>query len=162
MFFKNFPVIPYKISTTESVGVQDIIRAVKLDPQLKNESLFYTDYRVADNETPEMISHRFYGTTMYHWVIMLLNEKFDPYEDFPKSDKILRKYCELKYENILGVHHYIDPLYGQPTDEFNTEKIVVTNLEYETNVNESKRLIKILKKEVLSEFVDNYTKTITS
>jgi hypothetical protein len=162
MLFKNFPVIPYKISKTESVAVQDIIRVVRLDPKLKNEPMFFTDYRIADNETPEMISYKFYGTTAYHWVIMLLNEKFDPYEDFPKSDKILRKYCQKKYTDILGVHHYIEPLYGRPTDEFNTEKIIVTNLEYEISENEKKRNIKILKQEVLSEFVGNYINTIST
>jgi Base plate wedge protein 53 len=162
MFFKNFPTIPYRISPTESVVVQDIIRAVQIDPKLKNESIFFFSYRIEDNETPEMISHKFYGSTAYHWVLMVLNERFDPYDDFPKSDRILRKHCESKYADILGVHHYVDPLYGQPTDEFNTEKIVVTNLEYETTLNEKKRHIKILKPEVLSEFVGRYIGTITT
>lgn len=162
MFFKNFPVIPYQISKTESVAVQDIIRAVQIDPKLKQESMFYTNYRISDNETPEMISFKFYGTTAYHWVIMILNERFDPYDDFPKSDRILRKHCESKYTDILGVHHWIDPIFSQPTDEFNTEKIAITNLEYETELNEKKRHIKILKPEVLSEFVAQYISTITT
>lgn len=161
MFFEDFPKIGFKLSETDATMVQDIVRAVRLDPKFKNESLVFTPYQIADNETPEMISHRFYGSTAYHWVIMVLNEKFDPYEDFPKSDKILRKYCELKYDDILGVHHYIDP-FGNPTDVFNTEKIVVTNLEYETEMNDRKRGIKVLRSEVLSEFVSTYIGAITT
>lgn len=160
-FFKNFPTIGYRISDTEIVAVQDIIRAIRIDPKLKQESIFYTIYRISDNETPEMISYKFYGATIYHWVIMLLNERFDPYDDFPKSDFILRKYCESKYSNILGVHHYVDP-FGVVCDEFNTEKIAVTNLEYETEQNEKLRFIKILKPEVLSEFVGQYNTAISS
>jgi hypothetical protein len=161
MFFENFPKIGFKLSDSDSAMVQDIIRAVRIDPKLKNESLVFIPYQIADNETPEMISHKFYGTTAYHWVIMVLNEKFDPYEDFPKSDKILRKYCELKYDDILGTHHYIDSN-GIAVDEFNTEKIPVTNLEYETDLNDKKRGIKVLRLEALNEFVGTYLTAITS
>ena len=40
--------------------------------------------------------------------------------------------------------------------------IPVTNYEYMTNLNESKRVIRILKKEVLAEFVQRYLSMITA
>lgn len=159
MYFEKIPNVLYQIGKNSSVLVKDIVRAIRIDPRVKTDPLFFMVYRSMDDETPEMISHRFYKSTQYHWVIMLINERYDPYEDFPKSDIVLRDYCAKKYSDPLGVHHYVGPD-GFPVDEFNESKIVITNLEYETQRNETLRTLKILKPEVLSEFVGNYEELI--
>jgi hypothetical protein len=86
---------------------------------------------------------------------MLLNEKFDPYNDFPKSDDVVRKSTINTFGSLEGVHHYVDSE-GYIVDEFASGKIPVTNYEHMTQLNEAKRSLKILKKELLSEFVQNY------
>lgn len=155
MLFQKFPTTLFDISRTEQVVIQDFIRAVKIDPQLKENSLFFDYYEAKDNEMPEIISHKFYKSTQYHWVIMLINEKFDPYNDFPKSDDILIKYAKDKFGNINAIHHYEDSR-GNIVDQFATDKTPITNIDYIRNENEKKRIVKILKRSMLDSFVDEY------
>lgn len=159
MFFENFPATYFNVSPTQKVVIQDFIRAVKIDPVLKENDALFTYYRAKDGDTPEIISHKMYRTTQYHWVIMVLNEKFDPWRDFPQSDYNLRKMASDKYADIDGVHHYVDAN-NNIVDALHPNKIPVTNIEYEIALNESKRLIKIMKPEVLTQFVKSYESLI--
>lgn len=240
MYFSKFPIVTYKINDKEFVLVTDFIKAIQIDTLLKSDSLFSDPYDVLDNETPEIISHKFYGTVDYHWVIMLINERYDFYSDFPKSDDIVRKETLRKFGNLEGIHHYEDengkiinyyPVLNWPlirqnltTDsnfsivfdsrklgDFNNDGVVnsldisvldydmdfdtreyvygtfydimisdsrysnyilyenpnnndvvipITNYEYMTALNEEKRTIKILKKEILPEFSQRYLELI--
>ena len=108
MFFSYFPQSLFEVKNRENILVTDFLRAIKIDPALKDNPLFFQIYNAMDNETPEIISHKFYKTTAYHWVIMLLNEKFDFIEDFPKSDVVVRKKTLDKYGSLDGIHHYKD------------------------------------------------------
>lgn len=154
MFFQKFPTTFFDINKIDSVIIRDFIRAVKIDPRLKEDDIFYDYYQAQDNEMPEVISHKFYQTTQYHWVIMLVNEKFDPLNDFPKSDDIIIKLATEKYVDINDIHHYQDEL-GNVVDEF-SNGIPITNLEFERQENEKKRTVKIMKRNVLDAFVEQY------
>lgn len=154
MFFQKFPSTLFDITKIDSVVITDFIRAVKIDQRLKDDDIFYDFYEAQDDEMPEVISHKFYKTTQYHWVIMLVNEKFDPWNDFPKSEQTLIKAAAEKYADINAVHHYQDAL-GNIVDAF-SDGIPITNIEYEQQENEKKRTVKILKRNVLDAFVEQY------
>lgn len=147
----------FKVSDTNAVAVADFVRAVKIDPALKENSVVFSIYEAANGETPEIISHKFYNTTEYHWVIMALNEKFDPYRDFPQHDHVIIAYATEKYgsDGINDIHHYVDEN-GNIVDQFYPLGTPITNLEYERQVNEDNRTMKIMRRDVLSEFVDSY------
>lgn len=159
MFFENFPIAYFDIDKTNKIVIQDFLRAIKIDPALKDSEIFYTIYEAKDGETPEIISHKAYKTTQYHWVIMLLNEKFDPWRDFPQSDYVILKMAADKYADINGLHHYEDSQ-GNIVDEFFPGKVTITNIEFERQENEKKRRVKILKPNVLTEFVRQYEQLI--
>lgn len=159
MFFSQYPNSLYKISDSESTVVTDFIRSVSIDPVLKENSMYYTLYTAMDNETPEMISHRNYGSVQYHWIIILLNEKFDPFSDYPKSDDVLRSYAKKQYGSVDGIHHYAD-IDGIQVDDLAVIKYPVTNYEYLVAENEKKRQIKILRKEMIPEFISMYSGAI--
>lgn len=163
MFFKPFPPIYYEIATNNQVIVTDFLRAIKLDPKLKENPIFFKMYEIQDGDTPEIISHKFYGSTMYHWVLMLLNEKFDPWRDFPQSDEVVRKFASEKYADLNDIHHYEDGNGNWISDSggLNEFEIPITNIEYELDLNERKRSIKILDKAILSTFVNEYTQLIS-
>lgn len=157
MFFTKFPLTTFKINDNESIVAIDFIKAIKVDPVLKENAFYYTVYQAMDNETPETISHMFYGNTQYHWVIMLLNEKFDAYNDFPKSDEILRKQTINRFGSLDGVHHLEYPD-GTWADELvpPDERVTVSFYEFMASENENKRQVKVLRKELLAEFTDTY------
>lgn len=163
MFLDTFPLTTFDVSPSENIFVRDIIRGIRVDPVFKSNPFNFSVYQAKDNETPEVISHMFYGTTFYHWVIMAFNDKFDPYNDFPKSDDIIRKMTINKFGSLTNVHHY-ENSEGEWVDEFTieAERVIVTNYEYMSKLNEQKRTVKILRTELLAEFVQLYQGAMTN
>lgn len=160
MFFENFPVTFHKTINGEEILVSDIVRAINIPSDVLNDHNLYEYYLANDNETPEIISHKFYKSTAYHWVIMAINQRYDMWNDYPKDDNTIRTLCENKYNNgIDGIHHYEGPN-GDVVDEFTVDKAPVSNYEYESEENEKKRMIKVLKSIYLSEFISLYTNLI--
>ena len=154
MFFNKFPKSYFKIGQNESIIVTDFVRAIRLDPELKTNNIYFYEYVAKDGETPEIISHKVYKSTQYHWVIMLLNERYDARNDFPQPETVIRAYTQEKYGSLTGIHHYEDTN-GNWVDEF-SGGVPITNLEHEQSENERKRIVKILKREVLTDFVAQY------
>lgn len=155
MFLDKFPSTTFEIKKNELILVTDFIRAVSIDPSLKNDDTLFTTYITKDGETPEQLSYKFYKTTQYHWLIMLLNEKFDNINDFPQPDNRIRAHTLQKYGSLTTIHHYINAA-GTIVDAFDPLKIPVTVYEYETTLNETKREVKIMRVEILSEFIQQY------
>jgi hypothetical protein len=52
---------------------------------------------IRDGDTPEIIADKFYGSPMYHWIVMLTNERYDYVNDFPLPIFELEKHIEDKY-----------------------------------------------------------------
>jgi hypothetical protein len=155
-FFDAFPLTMYPLSKNESILVTDIIRAIRIERAFMDETALYLPpYLIMDDETPELISLKFYDTVAYGWVIMLLNQKYDLYDDYPKSDLVVVDYTTKKYGDINAIHHYVDQN-GMIVDEFTEGKIPVTNYEYEVEENEKKRQCKVLRPELISMFVKKY------
>lgn len=160
MLFDNFPTTLFQLSPTNRIVVTDFIRVVKIDTSLKENDLAFIIYEAQNGETPEIISHKFYKSTEYHWVIMLLNEKFDPWRDFPQSDAIVIKNANEQYANVNDIHHYEDSN-GNVVDSTYPLATPITNLEYERKMNEDKRTIKVLRPEILPEFINQYKKLVS-
>lgn len=160
MFFDYFPTAYFEVDSKNKILVTDFLRIIKLDPILKNNPLMFDIYQAQDGETPEIISHKVYKSTQYHWVIMLLNEKFDPFNDFPQSDDLLIRLAEKKYTDINAIHHYED-VNRNRVDQFYVGGIPITNIEYEREENEKKRTVKVLNSQVLAEFVQQYKSLVS-
>lgn len=74
-FFKNFPVVSYKFGNNEApVLFDDITIYVDLIDQIRNEAAYYQKFSILDNERPDTISQKLYGTPDYHWTFFLMNE----------------------------------------------------------------------------------------
>lgn len=159
MFFENFPLTFYQAPNGDNILVTDIVRAIKIPEAVLNDSNLYEYYSMKDNERPEIVSHKFYKSTQYHWVIMVLNQRYDMWNDFPVSDSVIRKKCIEKYGSIDTLHHYENDS-GEWVDVFTTPRHPVTVYEYETQLNEEKRIIRVLKPAYLSEFVQTYMELI--
>jgi hypothetical protein len=129
----------------------------------------YDQYDIVDGETPEIIAAKIYGNPLYHWVIMLANNRFDYRADFPLNYTDLLKKVKATYgssdEEIYGVHHYEASVgnssHNHPAFVVNSnypDAYAVSNFEYEERVNEEKRRIKIISKQVLDAVVKEYSK----
>lgn len=121
MFFKKFPkkLYNFDFAANSTVMVTDVLARVRFRSNIINNVSVYYKYQLEEGDTPEIVSHKVYGDSEYHWVIMLINEIKDPQFDFPLNINALEELIIKKYgytgnthgEKIAqaysNVHHYI-------------------------------------------------------
>lgn len=163
-YFSNFPNIlyPFKLNGKITlIRVKDIALNVRVRKEIINNITLYDTYDIQDGDTPETIAEKLYGDAHLHWVIMLANDRYDFYNDFPLSSDALAAYIENKYGQgneedqhmLFGEPHFRDQN-GNIVDGPATELITaVSNFQHEFEVNESKRRIKVLSPQVVANVV---------
>ncbi|PNX48687.1 MAG: hypothetical protein BV459_01815 [Thermoplasmata archaeon M11B2D] len=152
MYFENFSNISYLLDDT--VGdriVRNIMKKIGIKKQLKTSASLFITYKIQENERPEEVAYKMYGSTEYHWVVLLMNDIKNRYYDWPLTQDEVRRLTEKKYGigNESATHHYVD-LGGYVVDASNPEAQSVSNLDYEFDQNETRREIKVLDPEYLS------------
>jgi hypothetical protein len=168
MYFNRFPIIYYEFDINgERVLklVRDVTLNIRIQKAVLENIVLYDEYDIKEGDTPEIIAAKVYGSPLYHWVVMLCNQRYDYIEDFPLSSRDLIEYCNDKYENIDGTHHYVlagtdyivsfDPL--DPNKPYSLQEVEpVTNFEYEDRLNESKRRIRLISPSMLQKVVSQF------
>jgi hypothetical protein len=142
--------------------VTDIITNVRVKMDLLKNIVYYDEYDIRDGDTPEIISELFYNTPQYHWIVMLINERFDYINDFPMTQSALEAFIQQKYgDNLYDIHHYetsegyvVNSDYVNPQGQ--ADALPVTNYEYEVGINESKRSIKMIPPNILGEVLSQF------
>lgn len=138
----------------------DLTRAIKVKEFVKNNISLYEPYRVKDGESPESLAYDFYGDAEKHWIILAANNIVDPFFDWVMEDQLISAYATKKYgagnEN-LEHHSELDGLIvasGTPLSN------IITNLEYEVQKNEDKRVIKIPKRQYIQQIENEFISKI--
>lgn len=76
MYFSNFPLTKYRFGDNEPpVYFQKLTVYLDLLEQIKQETAFYSKVTIMDNERPDTLSYRLYGTTDYYWTFYMMNDK---------------------------------------------------------------------------------------
>jgi hypothetical protein len=141
--------------------VPDLLTRVSTFTDMQSWLLLTDDYLVSDKETPEIVAYNVYGNMELHWVVLYFNRITDLQSQWPRPDEAVKKFAEEKYgdSNIHNVHHY-KTIEGYVADfdwieeNFGAGKAIqITNLDHEISLNESKRLIKILRPQFLTAFI---------
>ena len=168
MYFANFPLIPY-----DSVGdgnfkvVTNLLKRVAVRAKVRTNTAFYDTYDVKDGETPEILADKLYKDAELHWVILLVNDITDRYHQWPQNTNQFIAYINDKYSNVDATHHYeISQVSGDTTIKIdigtdNTEHSgasVVTNYEYEEDLQDKKRKIRLLDPTYVEDFVAEFKK----
>lgn len=183
-YFSKFPTLEYDFSIgTEAeypVVVTDIL--VRLRAIVDSEydlSKLVMDYYIVDGDTMEVISHKMYGKVEYHWTIPFINEKYNYVVDYPLNQNQLEEYIFQKYGTSAdAIHHYENDkghiITGYLTDEgmwvpgkyrdgdFVYNGITISNRDYETLLNESKRQIKVISPDYITLFVSKFNEKLLS
>lgn len=103
MYFKQFPKINLRNGTGATSGTSvavDILRRVGFSETGKTGSEQFFEYNIKDGETPESLSNRIYGSSNYHWVILMFNNIIDPLFDWPLSRTKFEKFLKKKYKGV--------------------------------------------------------------
>jgi len=169
MYFKKIPKILYKdISSTNQLRlVTDIIRRVKIRNQAFEQLSTFDLYDVPSGETPEITAFKHFGSTQYHWVILLTNNITNVYNQWPLSEPAFSAYLIDKYgDNIDSVHHYeVTQSSGDTTTKIQVASdtvgaTTVTNREYEERLQDERRKIRLLSRSLLPNFIEEYEQLI--
>lgn len=160
MYFKNFNEIYYDFNingTRDLKVVTDIVRNVRFRKELLANITAFDEYDIMDGETPEIIAEKIYGNAGYHWIIMLANERYDYVNDFPLSTYTLEKHITEKYgiSNVYGTHHYVDDR-GYTVNSDYPGATSISNYQYEEDLNEQKRRIKIISPSIINIVLKNF------
>lgn len=138
MYFTNMPqvIMPDLVNGNTNVTLTNILtRSAFLSEITENSAVFY-DYDVKENETPEIIAHKLYGSVEYFWIVLLFNKLMNPYYDFPLNeeqldDLIVSKYGYSVEDSQSIAHHYErrirrDVLLNGIVQTSNTETVFVS------------------------------------
>ena len=166
MYFANFPIIPY-----DSVGdlnfklVTNLLKRVVVRSKVATNTSLFDTYDVKEGETPEILAYKLYGDSELHWVILLLNDITDRYHQWPLNTNQFLAYVNDKYSNVDATHHYeisqtsgdttINIDIGTDNTDYPTASIVTT-AEYEEDLQNNKRKIRLLDPAYLGRFVSEY------
>ena len=162
-------------------------RVVRRENLIDDKNVFYT-YTMKEEESIENVSEKLYGTVNYYWTIMLINNRFDRFFDFPMSNRILQQYITEKYGSIATAagqfKYYIRPdsslystdstkdktfFYEVPESNYNSwpaslngidMKETISMYDYEIKLNEDKRNILVIQEQALSAFLENFKNLI--
>ena len=172
-FDKNFPTIPYdSVGNGKFKNVKNLLRRVALNTKVRTNSLLYDTYDVKEGETPESIADKLYDDSELHWVILMVNNITDRYHQWPMRYSQFLEYVNDKYDDVNAVHHYeITQSSGNTTtkievyansalysgdNNFYGTATEITNLEYEEELQDQRRKIKLLDPAYLPQFVKEF------
>jgi hypothetical protein len=105
MYFKDFPNIYYTYNVNGKdvlKVVRDITSNVRLRKYILSNITLYDSYDIQEGDTPEIVAAKYYGSSEYHWAIMLANEIYDYREDWPMSQMVLDEYIKTKYNRFVA------------------------------------------------------------
>ncbi|MDW7641336.1 MAG: baseplate wedge protein 53 [Nitrosarchaeum sp.] len=170
--------LPDVSSNEEYITVKNLFKRAKLRTDVVNIITAFNYYQVEDNQRPEVVASKLYNDPELDWVILITNNITNVREQWPLSNNDLYNYMLDKYgteQSLSSIHHYetievkdeydrlvvpsglqVDSNFTVTYTKFdNTLSTIspvkqVTNYEYETDINEEKRKIRVLKPAYLS------------
>ena len=102
-YFRNLPKVRYDINGAEPnkyLNVTNIMKRISFKPSVIEDITSYYPYRVKDGERPDILSFQQYGSVAYAYLIMLVNDIYDPLFDWPLTSQQFEKYLISKYGSV--------------------------------------------------------------
>ena len=172
------------ISSQDYLKVKNLFRRNKLRDDLQNVFTIFNKYEIVEGARPDTVAEEFYGKADLDWVVLMTAGIINVRDEWPLSNYQLYKYAENKYgvENLSNINHYVTreikdsngrlilPEGKDVNEDFtldysdNGSKVSlsginvrrgVTNWEYETNKNNKKSSIYLLKQGYLQQFLND-------
>ena len=161
--------------------VKNIFKRAVMRDDIFNEVIAFEKYSVQGDERPDQVAYNFYEDSGLDWVILTTNNIVHVRDEWPMSNQDFLNYLNSKYteSELSNVHHYETKIIRdsrgrliQPegltvpaghsitfldNGVLRTESSLSTIdfLQHETNLNDAKRNINILKSSYISLFLDN-------
>ena len=190
-YFRELPNIlypsflPEKTSSLDFILVKNVFRRVKLRDDLYKNFVVFQKYEVPEGARPDTVAEDLYGSSNLDWVVLHTAGVVNVRDEWPLTSKEIYDYSSIKYGNDLNqIRYYVttevkdssgkvylpkgkvvdsDFTIPDPTSSTSTLNPVggVTNYEYESNLNEDKRNITVLRPSYLDLFLSDMRKIMT-
>jgi hypothetical protein len=168
MYFNFFPTVDYvNVGQSNSKTVTNILKRAAIREVVKDNLAIYTKYIIKSGETPESIAFNVYGDAELHWVILLTNDIYDRYHQWPMNVNQFLAYVNEKYTNPNATHHYeISQSSGDTSVKIdigsdNTgypSATAITNFEYEESRQDALRQIRLLNVAQVNKVVNDFSR----
>ena len=168
MYFNFFPTVDYvNVGQSNSKTVTNILKRAAIREVVKDNLAIYTKYIIKSGETPESVAFNVYGDAELHWVILLTNDIYDRYHQWPMNVNQFLAYVNEKYTNPNATHHYeISQSSGDTSVKIdigsdNTgypSATAVTNFEYEESRQDALRQIRLLNVAQVNKVVNDFSR----
>ena len=161
--------------------VKNLFKRAVMRDDIFNQVIAFEKYSVQGDERPDQIAYDFYGDSGLDWVILTTNNMIHVRDEWPMGQQDFLTYLNEKYtaQELSNVHHYETKIVRdsrgrliQPeglivseghsvtfldNGVLRTESslTLVSFLDHETNLNDNKREINILRSEFLTIFLDD-------
>lgn len=97
-YFNRFPVIDY-----DGVIAKNILARVDFSDQTKKDIYSNFQFTLEEGfERPDVLSHNYYGSSQFDWMIYLTNNIVDPYYDYYLSTDAFKSHIESKYGSVTN------------------------------------------------------------
>lgn len=104
MYFSILPNIQYDtkplsfpFSSADFVVANNFFRRFTLNEDIFDYATYFNKYAVKDGERIDWIAETAYGNPKYDWILALVNNITNLYEDWPMSNSALQTWAEEKY-----------------------------------------------------------------
>ena len=75
-YFQNFEQVNYKFGDEASLTrIQNLTQSVRIADIIKDDISFYNNYTILDGDRADILSHKFYKNSIYHYTFYLMNSK---------------------------------------------------------------------------------------
>lgn len=130
MLFDNYETFIYELDGRK-ITLTDIFNNISFS-NVENNNAFF-DYYIQEGESPEAVSARFYGTTSYSWLVLLVNNIIDRKNGwFEDQNEFVRK----RELNFGGTAYYIPSIPDIQSGDIMV-KVTATGGNFATDVDES-------------------------
>ena len=162
--------------------VKNIFKRAVVRDDIFDEITAFTKYSVQGDERPDQVAYQFYNDSGLDWVVLSTNNIIHVRDEWPMGNQDFLTYLNAKYTDaeLSNIHHYETKIIRdssgtliQPegktvpagyTVNFLDNGVLRSEssltsfsfLEHETNLNDDKRNINILRTEYLGLFLENY------
>jgi hypothetical protein len=178
-YFSYFPTTEHDLTNIgQTVTLTNIMRRFIVRNQLQNRSDIFYEYDVQMGDRPDIIAEKYYGDADLAWLVLHFNNIKDPVFEFPLFGRDFENYIKGKYGSIPAarseIHEYRQILQDSEVkydgtkiperyvvvDEttYNglsaTDRRTIYKYDWEEELNEEKRKIKILDKRFLDKVRD--------
>ena len=154
-------------TTFKNVTIADITKGVKLKDFVFQSTYYLTDYEIKDDMRPDVLADLYYDDAKLAWFVLLPNIGLDPYYEWPLTQREFNAFMIKKYGDtttaqatILHYTHNTKNLTvskdtydhaGTMERAINvSEYTAVDAFSYYEDINNNRRIIKLVEKEFLS------------